>query len=199
MKTVIVTGGIGSGKSAVCAILREQGIPVYDSDQRTKSLYERRPALLRQLEQALGQPLRTPDGHLDRSCLAQLIFSSPQARETLESIVYPFVLKDFKQWRARFRKPPFVVLESAVILSKPLFDGLADAVVLVEAPQEERIRRILLRDGGTRESALTRMAAQPEIPREKVDAVLQNTGSEEELRRAAAALFSEKIPIFVND
>lgn len=192
MKTVIVTGGIGSGKSAVCAFLQERGIPVYDSDERTKGLYDRQPALIRQLEQALARPLRTPDGRLDRPRLAQLIFSSPQARETLESIVYPFVLKDFKRWRSRFRKPPFVVLESAVILSKPLFDGLADAVVLVEAPQEVRIRRILQRDGVSRESALARMAAQPEISPEKADAVLQNAGSQQELRAAAEALFFQK-------
>ena len=58
MRSVLVTGGIGSGKSAVCALLKERGIPVYECDARTKGLYARRPSLITQLEKALGTPLR---------------------------------------------------------------------------------------------------------------------------------------------
>ena len=192
MKTVIVTGGIGSGKSAVCALLGERGIPVYDSDDRTKSLYQRRPALVAQLEQLFQQPLRSPDGALDRPRLARLIFSDPSAREQLESLVYPLVLQDFKRWRSRRKASPFVVLESAVILSKPLFDGLADAVVLVDAPEEVRLERILRRDGCSREAALSRMASQPAIDPEKVNVVLSNAGDGKELRRAVDAVFFDK-------
>ena len=125
--TVIVTGLIGSGKSAVCALLRERGIPVYDSDARTKRLYECSIGLVERLEEALGQPLRGEDGRLDRKALARVIFSGDSARETVEGIVYPLVLRDFRRWRARQKNAPLVVLESAVILEKPLFDGLADA------------------------------------------------------------------------
>ena len=72
-KTVIVTGLIGSGKSAVCALLRERGIPVYDSDSRTKRLYDRRPALVDAMEKAVGTPLRGKDGALDRKRMAGII------------------------------------------------------------------------------------------------------------------------------
>ena len=192
MKTVIVTGGIGSGKSAVCALLRERGIPVYDSDSRTKTLYNRRPALLDSLEQALGTDLRGRDGLLDRAKLAGLLFADPSVRETVEGIVYPYVLKDFRRWRSRQGQVPFVVLESAVILSKPLFDGIAQAVVLVQAPESLRLERVMARDGVSAQAARARMEAQEPIPPEKAQIVLENCGSEEELQAAVQRVFFDK-------
>jgi dephospho-CoA kinase len=187
-KTVIVTGLIGSGKSAVCALLRERGIPVYDSDARTKGLYDRRPALVGRLEEALGLPLRGTDGRLDRKALAARIFSDAAARKKLEAIVYPEVLADFKRWRARQKGAPFVVLESAVILSKPVFDGLADAVVLVSAPEEVRLRRVMQRDSLPAEAVRARMAAQV-VPMEKVTATLFNEGTPQALQKAVEQVF----------
>ena len=191
MLTVIVTGGIGSGKSAVCALLRKRGIPVYDSDSRVKELYACRRSLVPRLEKALGSPLRQADGSLDKARLAALIFSDEAARETLESIVFPILLKDFLRWRSR-QKAPFVVLESAIILSKPVFDGLADAVVLVDAPEELRIRRTMARDGSTREEVLRRMKAQcnPEGKTEYIR--LDNSGDAEELSDKVDQLFFDK-------
>ena len=187
-KTVIVTGLIGSGKSAVCALLRERGIPVYDSDARTKGLYDRRPALVDRLEEALGLPLRGADGRLDRKALAARIFSDAAARETLEAIVYPEVLADFKRWKARQKGAPFVVLESAVILTKPVFDGLADAVVLVSAPEEVRLQRVMQRDSLPATAVRARMAAQV-VPMEKVTATLFNEGTSQALRKAVEQVF----------
>ena len=187
-KTVIVTGLIGSGKSAVCALLRERGIPVYDSDARTKGLYDRRPALVDRLEEALGLPLRGTDGRLDRKALAARIFSDDAAREKLEAIVYPEVLADFKRWKARQKGAPFVVLESAVILSKPIFDGLADAVVLVSAPEEVRLRRVMRRDSLPAEAVRARMAVQV-VPMEKVTATLSNEGTPQALQKAVEQVF----------
>jgi dephospho-CoA kinase len=190
MLTVIVTGGIGSGKSAVCALLRKRGIPVYDSDSRVKELYVCRRSLVPRLEKALGSPLRQADGTLDKARLAALIFSDEKARETLESIVYPILLKDFQRWRCR-QKAPFVVLESAIILSKPVFDGLADAVVLVEAPEELRIQRTMQRDGLSREAVQRRISAQS-IPMEKVDVHLMNDGTLEDLSATVEHVFFDK-------
>ena len=192
MKTVIVTGGIGSGKSAVCAMLRDRGVPVYDSDSRTKSLYDKYPSLVESLESALGQELKLPDGTLDRKKLAGIIFSDSSAREKVEVAVYPFVLKDFKRWRSRHGKAPFVVLESAVILSKPVFDGIADAVVLVDAPLEQRLQRTVLRDGCTAEAALERIKAQEAVPVAKVGAVILNDSSPERLMTETERVFFDK-------
>lgn len=190
MKTVVITGLIGSGKSAVCALLRERGIPVYDADARTKGLYDRRPALVTRLEEALGLPLRRKDGSLDRAALAGRIFSDPAARETLEGMVYPLVLQDFKRWRAR-QKGEWVALESAVILSKPLFDGVADAVVLVTAPEPVRLQRVMARDQLPEDAVRARMMAQS-IPMEKVDVVLSNEGDPSCLSQAVEQMFFEK-------
>ena len=190
MRTVIVTGGIGSGKSAVCALLGKRGIPVYDSDSRVKELYKSRRSLVPRLEKALGCPLRQDDGTLDKARLSALIFSDEGARETLESIVYPILLKDFQRWRSR-QEAPIVVLESAIILSKPIFDGLADAVVLVDAPRELRIRRVMERDGVSREQVQRRLEAQ-DLPLEKVNVTLPNSGSAEELSQAVDRVFFDK-------
>jgi len=191
MKTVIVTGGIGSGKSAVCALLRQRGIPVYDSDGETKALYDRDPGLTPRLEQALGLSLRGCDGRLDRKALAACIFADPAARQTLEEIVYPLVRRDFETWRSQ-QQAPFVVLESAIILSKPFFDGLADAVVLVDAPEQVRIARVRQRDGLSEGEVRRRMAAQPPVSRDKVQAVIWNDGTPEALSQAVERAFFHK-------
>ena len=189
--TVIVTGLIGSGKSAVCALLRERGIPVYDSDARTKRLYDRSAALVERLEEALERPLRGENGRLDRRALASAIFSSGKARGKVEEVVYPLVLEDFKRWRARQKGAPFVVLESAVILEKPLFDGLADAAVLVTAPEKVRLERVLRRDNAHEEAVRARMAAQ-KIPMEKVSVTLPNGGTPGALKAAVEKVFFHK-------
>ena len=189
--TVIVTGLIGSGKSAVCALLRERGIPVYDCDSRAKRLYDRKPSLVTHLEEILGMPLREPGGRLDRKRLAAVIFGDPSAREKVEAVLYPEVLRDFKRWRSRQKGAPYVVLESAVILSKPVFDGIAQAVVLVEAPMEKRLRRVMERDAATDSEVLQRMKAQS-LPREKVNLVLENSGTLQELEHLTEQVFFDK-------
>lgn len=189
MDTVFVTGPIGSGKSAVCALLQRRGIPVYDSDRRAKALYS--PSLVARLEEALGTTLSTPDGSLDAPRLSALIFSSSEARQTLEGILYPLVREDFIRWREEQNPSvPFVVLESAVILSKKEFDGLANRVVLVTAPEAVRLRRVVARSGLTPGQVLDRMSAQ-QIPEDdpRIDAVICNTGSREDLADAVKRAF----------
>ena len=190
-KTVIVTGLIGSGKSAVCALLRERGIPVYDSDSRTKRLYDRRPALVDAMEKAVGTPLRGKDGALDRKRMAGIIFSDSSVREKVEAVVYPAVLADFKRWKSRQKGAPFVVLESAVALSKPIFDALAQAVVLVDAPPEVRLARVMRRDSLDAEAVMRRMAAQ-RIPMDRVDVILSNDGDVQALSAAVSRVFFEE-------
>lgn len=136
MKTILVTGAIGSGKSEVCRYLQTKGYAVYDSDSRTKALYETVPGLKKQIEDALG---------IDFSRLA-VIFKDSAKRETLEAIVYPLVIEDIKQWKEALVKDPSyrkrrVFVESAIATEKPLFDTLYDEVWLVEAPLEQRLAR----------------------------------------------------------
>ena len=195
MKTVILTGGMGSGKSAVCAVLKARGVPVYDSDSRTKSLYDRDPALVGALEAALGTGLRAADGRLDRAKLASLIFQDPARKVAVEAIVHPAVLADFRRWK-RWQRPkgwtygpvPFVVLESAIILSCPVFDGVGDRTVLVDASEEVRLARAVARDGSAPEAVLRRIRQQ-RFDLSRVDAVISNDGSLEDLAAAADRVF----------
>ena len=187
MKTVILTGGMGSGKSAVAACLKAHGVPVYDSDSRTKSLYDRDPALLPSLEALLGTGLRDGEGRLDRRKFAARIFSDPACKAAVEAIVHPAVLEDFRRWK-RWQRPkgwtygpvPFVALESAIILSCPVFDGVGDRTVLVDAPEEARLARAVARDGSAPEAVLRRIRQQ-HFDLSRVDAVLRNDGPLEEL------------------
>lgn len=188
MKTVLLTGGIGSGKSAVSEYLRSKGVPVYDSDSRTKMLYDTDPSLLQSIEGILGTKVTTEDGKLDRKALAAVIFSSPKALADLESVVHPAVLEDFRRWRGtmdrKFRdgvcpwygysaSEPFVVMESAIAMEKPLFDGSYDAVVIVDAPLAMRAERAARRDSAPLEAILRRVQAQ-KFDISKADAVINN-------------------------
>ena len=176
MRTLVVTGGIGSGKSAVCAMLASRGIPVYDADARTKALYDTDPALLPALEQALGLTLRDADGRLDRKALGAAIFGDAGRLASLEAVVHPAVYRDFVAWReACPATAPFVVMESAIFLQKPLFRPLADKVLLVDAPAPLRLERAVARGGLSREEVRSRMEAQRVDP-EGADAVLVNDG-----------------------
>lgn len=95
--TLLITGGIGSGKSLVSRYMEELGVPVYDSDSRTKALYDGE--LLSRLETALGARLRTEDGRFDKRELARLIFSDNVNMSKMEQVVYPAVIEDFEAWK----------------------------------------------------------------------------------------------------
>ncbi|MBR6347043.1 MAG: dephospho-CoA kinase [Bacteroidales bacterium] len=161
-RTIALTGGIGSGKSTVASLLRERGIPVYDSDSRTKALYDSNPALVDAICDALGEDLHLEGGGMDKSALAAIIFHDDEARRRVEEIVYPAVMADFAAWRDALGDVPAVVIESAVILAKRIFDGAYDAVLYVDAPVETRIARASGRDKASSEAIRDRILAQTE-------------------------------------
>lgn len=125
-----MTGPVGSGKSAVCDVLREKGFPVYDSDSEAKKLYGTVPGLKKRIETVLGIPF----GELGR------IFGDKALRDKLEALVYPFVLADFEKWVSG-TDSSVAFMESAVALEKPMFRGVFDEVWLVTAPYSTRVTR----------------------------------------------------------
>ncbi len=192
MKTLAVTGGIGSGKSLLCAMLRDREVPVYDSDSRTKALYMEHPDMLESIERALDMKLRDEEGRFEPKVLAQRIFSEPDALQKVEGIVHPAVIEDFNGWKRVQEAPKYgmVAMESAIILERPLFRDMFDRVLVVDAPLELRLKRAMERDGSGREEVLARMSRQKLLNdisdgRLKPEAayVIENTGSEEELAR----------------
>lgn len=157
MYKVGITGGIGSGKSSVCALLADYGVAVYDSDSEAKRLMERSVELRDALQEAFGKECYTESG-LNRAYLASRVFGDEEQLQRLNSIVHPAVRADFAAWAER-QSAPYVVLESAILFESG-FDGEVDATLAVVAPLEERIRRTMARDNSDRESVLRRIGHQ---------------------------------------
>ena len=174
MRTVLITGGIGSGKSEAARYLASRGYGVYDSDSRAKGLYDSVPGLLEKVSSALGcSGLRLPDGSLDRAALAAAIFQDPLKKKALEDLVYPVLLKDFLAWRS-LQKGSAVFFESAVAGNTPLFEELFDLVLEIRCDEAVRLERAVRR-GASREDALARMRSQKPLARE-ADEVIFNDG-----------------------
>ncbi len=160
MKIVLLTGGIGSGKSRVASIFQEQGVPVYNADLRAKELYLSEPNLLEDIEATLSTSLRDSTGNFDPKKMADIIFADKKKLEQVEALLFPVLIQDFKNYASKFPDSSFVVMESATALEKTYFKGFADKIILVDAPYELRLMRACYRDGLTREQALPRMKVQ---------------------------------------
>ena len=171
MTTVLLTGGIGSGKSEVAGYLSECGVPVFDCDSRAKALYEG--PVLEEVEEALGKSFRSADGLFDAGALAAVVFSDRAAMEKVEDIVHTALLEELRRWKSGLEDVRWVAVESATALSKRRFDRTYDKVLLVTAPREQRISRVQRRSGLSREEILERMACQ-EYDLLRADAVINN-------------------------
>ncbi len=159
MRRLGITGGIGSGKSFVCSVLREAfGLPVYDCDTEAKRLINAEPGIRARLTELAGASVYNPDGTLDRDALATYLFASDAHTAGVNAIVHPFVRRDFRQWCAR-QGAETVCMESAILYESG-FDGEVDEVVFVDAPEETRLARTTQRSGGTRAEVAARMARQ---------------------------------------
>lgn len=195
MKVVVVTGGIGSGKSAVCRIMCDKGWTAqYNADARVKALYVEKDGLLESLETSLGCALRE-EGTFRPHLLAKVIFSDSEALQKVEALVFPALLEDFEIFRKANAEADVIIFESATILEKPQFDGFGDVTVLVDAPLQTRLERACKRDMASAEAVQARIASQPLMnslsqgntdPR--VDFVLANTSSLAELEREVEKL-----------
>lgn len=198
MKVLIVTGGIGSGKSLVCRLLTEShDVPVYEADARVKALYSEIPSMLDEIEKALGLQLRDGAGTFEPKRLADVIFTDADALHKVEDIVFPRLKEDFARW-AQEQQKEVVAFESATVLEKSQFDSFGDLVLLVDAPKELRLARACSRDGINPEKIQGRMAAQPLMNFisdggvcERVDFVILNDGTVDDLKRKLAE-FMEK-------
>ena len=149
MKTGI-TGGIGSGKSYVCKLLAQRGIEVYDCDAAAKRLIRTSPRLRQQLKALIGS--------LDKAAISRFLLANEENQQAVNAIVHPAVFQDFEE-------SGMLWMESAILFESGA-DKLVDRVVVVTAPEEIRIGRVMQRDGITREKALQWIARQ--WPQEQV-------------------------------
>ncbi len=199
MRVVVITGGIGSGKSEVCRILSEMGFTAqYNADLRVKALYDEHPTLLDDIESELGMELRDADGKFQSRKLAEKIFSDRKALEAVENLVFPTLIDDFRLFADRHSDEKIIIFESATVLEKPQFAGFGDMTVLVDAPYSIRLERACGRDGAKREEVIARMANQKLMnslseghadPR--IDAVIMNCSDIDDLKIKVLSLFNE--------
>jgi len=176
MLLVGVTGGIGSGKSLVCQILEKLGIPVYYADQEARRLMNTDEGLVLGVKELLGEEAYR-EGELDRKHVASLVFGRPDLLLELNELVHPAVRSDFRKWAGRQKGVPYVVEEAALLFESGSAEEF-DLIVVVDAPEELRIRRVSDRDGITGEQVRRRMSGQmpPEEKRERADEVVINDG-----------------------
>jgi dephospho-CoA kinase len=176
MIKVGITGGIGSGKSMICKVFSKLGVPVYTADDAAKFLMDHNAEIKRDLISIFGEDIYTGE-KLDRTRLAGLIFDDPGLLASVNKIVHPRVGRDFEQWCKSYNHLPFVIQESAILFESHAFH-LFDYVILVTAPQEIRLQRVVNRQGMSREKILGIMNNQ--LPEEekivRSNFVLKNDG-----------------------
>ena len=171
-----ITGGIGSGKSTICKIFTCLGVPVYDADSRAKSIMTTDGILIEQIKKEFGDLAYLSDGSLDREYLSRLIFENQEKRTLLNQMVHPRVAADTDRWLDQNREATYVVREAALLIESGAYLRV-DKVLLVTAPEELRIKRVLARDPHRlREEVVKIMATQlPEEEKKKVaDVVVYN-------------------------
>ena len=157
MKRIGITGGIGAGKSLVAEIIKAMGYPVYNSDERAKELTESNPKIKEGLIHLFGEEIYQNDT-LNKFALAQAIFSDESLREKVNALIHPIVREDFNLW-ALAQNNSLVFNESAILFETGSFKNF-DAIILVYAPKELRIKRIMKRDNCSENEVLKRMNAQ---------------------------------------
>lgn len=188
MKTIGITGGIASGKSAVGRVLADY--PLIDADVISREVVRPgQPGLLRVVE-AFGQEMRDEQGLLDRTRLRALIAVDERARKRLNGILHPLIRRSIRtKLRAYQRQGAEVVFVSAALMIETgSFTGY-DEVILVTAPFEDRLRRLMARDGMTEPLARSLMAGQWEDARKRPHAAVEihNDGSLEDLETSTWA------------
>ena len=153
-----VTGGIGSGKSYVCALLSEKGYPVYQCDEQAKRLMVEDSVLVGGLKDLIGENAYLEDGSLNKKAVAAFLFSEADNARRVNELVHPRVKDDFLHWVTQ-QTAAVVFMESAILFESG-FDALVDTTMMVYAPLDVRIRRVMQRDSISEESAMKRVEAQ---------------------------------------
>lgn len=140
-----ITGGIGSGKTLICRIFQRLGVHVYNADDRAKVLMNSDPGLKSQISAEFGSDAYQADGKLDRKHIAKSVFDNPEKLKKLNSLVHPSVGEDYKVWANGFSDQPYILREAALLYEAGVASML-DKVIVVSAPEEIRIKRVLERD-----------------------------------------------------
>lgn len=187
-----LTGGIGSGKSTAARRFAALGARVYHADELSRRALDPGAACYDRVVSAFGKEILNPDGTIDRKTLAKLVFADENKLAMLNGIIHPYVIGELFSMAGRdLGASGGVAVFEVPLLFESGMDERMDANVVVSSEQETRVRRVMERDGLTREHVLSRMRAQmpEEEKRLRADYILENDGSKEDLLRQVDALY----------
>lgn len=176
--TVGLTGGIGTGKSTVGKLFQVLGVPVYNSDDRAKEMYFL-PEVKEKVIALLGNEAYQADGSLNRAYVSQKIFSDSSLLSKINGIIHPAVEKDFAAFKEEHKSHRYIIKETALLFETGLYKKV-DKIILVMAPLEERLKRVMQRDKSSREDVLKRISHQmPDEEKQPIsDFVIDNNETE---------------------
>lgn len=158
MKRIGVTGGIGCGKSTVVAEFMKLGIHCFVAD-KVAGAYYHDSAFLAEVRKIFGDTVFNADGTADKRAVAKIVFTDKTMMDRLNALVHPRVMNDFDEFCRRHGDESYVLFESAILYDYGL-ECRMDGVVCVYVDEEERLRRLLSRDGGDAEAIRARIACQ---------------------------------------
>jgi dephospho-CoA kinase len=173
MMVVGLTGGIGSGKTTVARFFQELGVPLYIADLKAKELLHQDEHLQKEIIALLGEEAFI-NGKYNTTYVSSLVFADPKLLTKLNAIIHPAVHADFKQWKSN-QKTDYIIYEAAILFEQNRQDQV-DYTILVTAPLEERIKRVMQRDQTNRQAVLDRINKQWSDERKKLlaDLVIEN-------------------------
>ncbi len=180
-----VTGGIGSGKSTVCKLFAKLGRSVLSADDIARRLTQTNTDVKLSIRKTFGEQVFSQDGNLNRKELAGIVFQNQTLKKKLDKIIHPHVFAEVDLLIRRLppaERSPYVLIEAALIFESEMDERL-DYVIVVQADEETRIKRVIERDNVNREDVLARIRSQMDVNAkvELADFLIQNDGDEQSL------------------
>jgi dephospho-CoA kinase len=195
MLNVGLTGGIATGKSTVVRMLVKRGARVIDHDGLVHTLQEPGQPVWKRIVETFGRDILDADERIDRKKLGALVFDNEQRRKVLEGIVHPAVLEEAQRQRDRIGKEDeqAIVLSDIPLLLEVGMQECFDLILLVYAPPEVQIRRVMKRNNLSREEALSRLKSQMPIDEKPkfADLIIRNDGTMRELEKRVGEVWQE--------
>ena len=188
-----LTGNVAAGKSVVASVWEAAGVPVVRADDLSRQASRPGSQSLRAIAERFGSDVLTREGELDRERLREIVFRDPEARRDLEGILHPVIRALRADWmEARRAEGASIVASEIPLLYELDMEGDFDFIVVVDAPERIREERLVRDRGLDRAEARRIIASQadPGAKRERADFVLENVGTEGDVRRAALALLA---------
>jgi len=188
-RVIALTGGIASGKSAVERRFEALGVHAYDADVAARAVVEPGSPALAEIVRVFGAEALDADGRLDRAAMRQRVFDDPSARTRLEGILHPRI-RDWLRAAVEADQGPYCILSIPLLVENHAHYGWVDRVLVVDAPEDVRVARLVKRDGIDEALARKMIAAQASRERRLAiaDDVIVNEGDETDLEKQVAEL-----------